>query len=156
MAPSKSPTVSDKDVVALIKKGVSINDAAAQLKTTPSAMAGMYFKLESVADPSLKIVGTPKQVAKGIVEGRNEGVRWEKLAARSDKSVKEVKEIFEGATGIPAIESYSGKGRRFDGSAPAKKAPAAKKTPVGRKPATKATPKARTRAERAKKTGNPS
>jgi len=156
MAPSKSASVSDKEVVALIKKGVSIPKAAEQLKVTSSLMAKMYYQLEPVADPSLKIEGTPKGVAKAIVDGRNGGLRWERLAARSGKSVSEVKAIFEETTGIKAIESYSGRGRHFgNGAAPAKKT-AEKATTTKKAPVTKKAPKARTRAERAVKTGNPS
>jgi hypothetical protein len=169
MAPSSIP--GDKDVVACIKKGMSIPAAAAQMKVTPSVMAGLYYRLEPVADPSLVIKGTPKGVAKQIVDGRSAGLRWERLAERSGKTVSEVKGIFEEASGVPASQSYSGRGRRFDGSAPAKKEkaekaekaekPAAKK-PVAKKPIAKKAPvkrgpvRAKTRAERAQKSGSPS
>jgi len=164
MAPSSIP--GDKDVVACIKKGMTIPAAAAQLKVTPSVMAGLYYRLEPVADPSLVIKGTPKGVAKQIVDGRSAGLRWERLAERSGKTVSEVKGIFEEASGVPASQSYSGRGRRFDGSAPAKKEPkvkapaekkpAAKKPPVKKAPVKRGPVRAKTRAERAQKSGSPS
>lgn len=147
--------VNEKEVVALIKKGTSVPKAAAALKVAPSVMAGLYYRLEPVADPSLKIEGTPKAVAKQIVDGRNAGLRWERLACRSNKTVSEVKSIFEETTGKKAIESYTGRGRHFDANGSSKKAAAPAKKPAAKAPATKKQP-ARTRAERAAKKANPS
>jgi hypothetical protein len=147
--------VNDKEVVALIKKGTSIPKAAAALKIQPSVMAGHFYRLEPVADPSLKIEGSPAKVADAIVKGRNSGLRWERLAARSGKTVSEVKAIFETKSGTKASESYAGKGRHF-GATPEKKAPASKpdKKPAAAAKPGAAKPKARTRADRQAKTGN--
>lgn len=149
MAPKASPAVDEKAVVKLIKEGVSIPKAAQQLKVSSSIMAGLYYKLEPVADPKLKFSGTAKQIA----SAREEGLRWERIAARTGKSVTECQNLFKEATGKDYKSSYSGRGRRFDGSAPApKKAAANGKGSAAKKTAAKkGTGKARTRAQRAAK-----
>lgn len=150
MAPKATPTVDEKAVKQLIKDGVSIPKAAAQLKVSSSVMAGLYYKLEPVVFPKLKFTATPK----AIVAARTEGLRWERIAARTGKSVSEVQEMFEKAPGKKP--TYTGRGRRFDGSEPTTKAAASN----GRKSGDKAASgkggkagagKARTRAQRAAK-----
>ena len=146
MPPKASPTVDEKAVVKLIKEGVSIPKAAQQLKVSSSVMAGLFYKLEPVADPSLKFSGTAKQIA----SARENGLRWERISARTGKSVSDCQKLFEEATGKKYNQSYSGRGRRFDGSAPAPKKAAANGG-KGKGKATAAKEKARTRAQRAAK-----
>ena len=157
MPPKAAPAVDEKAVVKLIKEGVSIPQAAQQLKVSSSIMAGLYYKLEPVANPKLKFSGTAKQ----IVAAREEGLRWERIAARTGKSVSEVQALFEEASGQKYNKSYAGRGRRFDGSAPAAKKAAS--NGAGKKATTKAAKggkgkgKARTRAQRqAKASSSPS
>jgi transposase len=148
MAPKASPAVDEKTVVKLIKDGMSIPKAAQQLKVSSSIMAGLFYKLEPVADPKLKFSGTAKQIA----SARESGLRWERIAARTGKSVAECQKLFKEATGKDYKSSYTGRGRRFDGSAPT-----AKKTAgngASKKAAAKggkSAGKARTRAQRAAK-----
>lgn len=163
MAPSTKTAkdVTDKAVQAYIKRGLSIPAAAADAKVNPSVMAGLYYKNEHIVDPSLAITGTAKQKAKGIVAQRNSGVRWERLAERAGMTLAEVKEAFKSETGTDPDKSYAGRGRRFDGSAPAPRATTGNGR-GGKKAGTaaskKAPGKARTRAERQQRSGgrNPS
>ena len=147
MAPKAAPTVDEKAVVKLIKEGTSIPKAASQLKVSSSIMAGLYYKLEPVADPKLKFSGTPKQIA----DARANGLRWERIAARTGKSVSECQTLFEQHTGKKYTDSYTGRGRRFDGSAPAPKKAAANGKGKGKGGKAAPAGKARTRAQRAAK-----
>jgi hypothetical protein len=85
----------------------------------------------------------------------SEGNRWELIAARTGKSVAQVKEMYPGD---PA-NSYTGRGRNFSGSS-AKAKPKAKAGAKASGSKAAAKPKrgtrARTRAQRAAKSGNPS
>src|SRR5438105_11044609 len=69
------------------------------------------YAAEVVADPSLKIPAT----GKAIVAARNKGVRWPRIAARTGLGVAKVKEMYEAESGSSAAESWTGRGRRFDG-----------------------------------------
>lgn len=161
MAPSKTAKdVTDKQVQAFIKRGLSIPAAAAEAKVSSSVMAGLFYKNEHVVDTSLAITGTPKQKAKAIVAQRGEGVRWERLAERAGMTLAEVKEAFKAETGTDPEKSYAGRGRRFDGSKAAPRAAAANggrgksAATAARGGKAKAGPgKARTRAERQAKAG---
>lgn len=158
----------DSDIIPQIKKGVSFRDAAAKAKVSVAEMERNYYRLEPVADPKLKITGTPKQVAKQIVDGRHgsgdePGLRWERLAARSGKTVSEVKKIYEDATGKSHLESYTGRGRNFAGNGQVKSKANPKAKPAAgaavrtKQPPAKTKTKARTRQARQQKAGrNPS
>lgn len=65
---------------------------------------------EPLADPSLRFEGTGTNIA----EAREKGLRWERIAARTGKSIREVQEMFEEHTGQSYTTSYAGRGRRFD------------------------------------------
>lgn len=71
---------------------------------------------ELIADPSLKIPATGVSIEKA----RNAGVRWPRIAARAGITESRAKELFEEKTGTAARESYTGRGRNFAGTAPAK------------------------------------
>lgn len=83
--------------------------------------------------------GTPKQ----IKTLRDNGARWELIAAQTGKSVGDVKSAYEEAGG-DASTSYTGRGRNPNGAtatkAPAKKSAAKAKTGAAAK---KAAPKGR-------------
>jgi AraC-like DNA-binding protein len=118
---------------------------------------------EPLADPSLKFKGTPTN----IVKAREQGLRWERIAARTGMSVSEVQKAFEEKTGKEYKTSYTGRGRNFNGPG-AKKAASKKatsKATSGRRAAKNGNAKkapakrgarARTRAERQAKATNPS
>lgn len=151
MPPKAAPAVDEKAVKQCIKDGVSIPQAATKLKVSSSIMAGLYYKLEPVVFPKLKFNATPKTV----VAARAEGLRWERIAYRTGKSVSEVQAMFESAPGKDK-PTYTGRGRRFDGSAPTTKKAAS--NGAGKKSTAKAAAgkgktagKARTRAQRAAK-----
>lgn len=151
MPPKAAPTVDEKAVKQCIKDGISIPQAATKLKVSSSIMAGLYYKLEPVVFPKLKFNATPKSVA----AARAEGLRWERIAYRTGKSVSEVQALFESAPAKDKV-SYVGRGRRFDGSAPAPKKAAtngaSKKTSAKASAGSKkGAGKARTRAQRAAK-----
>lgn len=107
----------------------------------PAAKKGaVLWALEPQAFPELKIKGTPAN----IVKARNNGLRWERIAARTGMSVAQVQKAFEEHTGESAASSYTGRGRNYTGQASAKPE---KKAASGRKPA--ATEKAGTSGRRA-------
>lgn len=90
-----------------------------------SATAGEIYKAEPLADPSLKLSGAA--LAKELKSG---SLRWERIAARSGKSVSELKKQYKELTGSDANTRYTGRGRRtFDGSA--KPAASGKSQPSG-------------------------
>lgn len=111
---AKFNTKLDPKVIAMINSGVSIPQAAKKLNVHPSTMADAYYRLEPVADPSLLITGSAKVVAKIIVTLRNAGMRWERLAARSGKSVKDVRAIYSEHSGTKAETHYCGRGRHYE------------------------------------------
>ena len=88
-----------KEVVALLKKGKSLGETAKELGVTVNQIAPTYYKAEPIADPSLKI----DDDAKSIVAARDEdGLRWERIAARSGLTVGKVKALHEEGGGDEA------------------------------------------------------
>ena len=106
--------INDKQVLKHITSGLSIPKAANAMGIHPSTMADAFYRLEPVADPSLVISGTKAQVAKKIVALRNAGIRWERLAARSGLSVKQVKAVFTETAKVEADSTYTGRGRHYE------------------------------------------
>jgi hypothetical protein len=87
-------------------------------------IASVLYKAELEADPSKKLPATQA----GVVKGRNAGLRWPRIAAYTGLTITKVKELAE-AGGV--AETYSGRGRKFDGSGaatPARGASGRKKT----------------------------
>jgi hypothetical protein len=81
-----------KEVVALLKKGKTLGETAKELGVTVNQIAPTYYKAEPLADPSLKI----DDDAASIVAARDEdGLRWERIAARSGLTVGKVKALHE-------------------------------------------------------------
>ena len=169
MAPSTEykSLPSDAVIVKAIKQGQTHGAFAKEHSVSPGAASAAFYRLETTADPSLAIKATAKTLGKAVVRARNDGLRWERIAARSGRTIKEVQEAWEGETGKPFTQSYSGRGRRFEDmpqvpkSQASKPAPKAKAAPAKKattkQPAKKAAPaKARTRAERAGKSKDPS
>ena len=107
------------DFVKALKKLGAADDlpsvaAVADEVGVPTSKAGVpMWQAEPVAFPELKL-NTPKQIA----NARRNGVRMERLVARSGKSKSEVLNILENE-GVDPSE-YIGRGRRFDGSAASK------------------------------------
>jgi hypothetical protein len=107
----------NKKLQQLLKKhpGESGTFYANELGIAVGKIAPLLYYNEPLADPSLKFSGTPAQ----IVNAReNDGLRWERIAARTGLSLAEVRRRYEEKTGNSYQKSYSGRGRRFDGSAP--------------------------------------
>lgn len=111
---AKFNTKLDPKVVKMINDGVSIPKMAKALDVHPSTMADAVYRLEPVADTSLVITGVPVKVAKTIVALRNAGMRWERLAARSGKTVKDVRAIYSENSGTDAKLHYCGRGRHYE------------------------------------------
>lgn len=120
MATESNPKL-DKAVVAILKKDMKPGervDAMVDAGVPRGQVSAYLYRLEHVADPSLVIPtnGGDKAVNKRIVAARHDDkLRWERIAARSGLSVREVKERYEAATGTKADESYVGRGRNFTG-----------------------------------------
>jgi hypothetical protein len=122
----------------------------------------MIWFNEPLANPKLKFTGNKAN----IVKARKDGIRWERIAARTGKSVAECKEI----GGKEAANVYVGRGRPpGNGSGTGKassgrrqSAAKGKGTSGRRQAASKGNtgrggkPRARTRAERLAKSGDPS
>jgi len=102
--------VNQRDVDRLQKQGLKLEEAADELGVAPSTIANAYYLAEVNNDPDLAIEGTERAIAKGIVAQRKQGVRWVRLAARSGLSQARVKAIWEEETGIPANETWTGRG----------------------------------------------
>ena len=103
-------SVSQRDIDRLQKAGNTLEEAAEELEVAASSIASAYYLAEVNNDPDLAIEGTERQVAKGIVAQRDSGVRWERLMARAGLSKARVKAIYEEETGIPANETWTGRG----------------------------------------------
>ena len=87
--------------------------AFADLTGIPWGQIGKAIYLAEVeADPSLKIPATGNAVAKA----RSQGMRWARIAARCGLSPAKVKALYEDSTGESPDASYTGRGRRFNGS----------------------------------------
>lgn len=165
MAP-KTDTVTDAMVKTAIKQGVNPGAFAKENGINGGTAANMFYRLEPVVDPSLVVKTTAKTLGKAAVRMRKEGIRWERIAARTDNTTKAVQEAWEAETGESYKDSYSGRGRRFEGMPQIPKSKAEKPAPKGKpagkpasakaKPNTVPKPKARTRAALAGKTKDPS
>jgi len=164
MAP-KTASVTDAQVIKAIKSGSNPGAFAKEHGITGGVAAAMFYRLEPVADPSLSVKTTAKTLGKAVTKMRGEGLRWERIAARTGNTTKEVQDAWEAANGGASFKtSYSGKGARFEGhpkvpksqaAVPAKK-PAGKTAASAKATASTKRPKARTRAERAGKVKDPS
>lgn len=108
----------DKIVKALKKHGTadklpSMQKMADELGIALGAAGAIVWPVEPIAFPSLKFTGTPA----AIVEARDKkGLRWERIAAYTGKSVSEVKKIYAEKTGNDPSASYTGRGRNFSGT----------------------------------------
>lgn len=103
-----------KKLVAELKKNPGNSERHyAEVSGIPQGqLLPALMKAEVEADPSLKI----KFTGPAIKAARENGVRWPRIAARTGKSVAEVKELFESHTGESASTSYAGRGRKHDGT----------------------------------------
>lgn len=105
----------------------------------------IVYRAEPVAFPQLKLKSTGKEIRNARDK---QGLRWERIAARTGISVAEVKSRYADAGGDLAT-SYTGKGRMPSGVSPSPKKAAetgAKKTGVKvTKPAAKKTVKIKNR-----------
>lgn len=109
--------VSDKQydkLVAELKKnpGNSERHYADKTGIPLSQIGSVLYKAEVEANPKLKIPAT----GQGIVKARNSGLRWPRIAAYSGLSASKVKELYEETSGESAANSWTGRGRRFDGA----------------------------------------
>jgi hypothetical protein len=110
--------VTDKQVIALLRKSPdeSIAFYAKELGVPTGSIGPTIWRLEPEADPKLKFKGNKTD----IVKARKDGVRWERIAARTGMSVADAKR-----TGGKDADIYTGRGRDFSGTerkAPAKAA----------------------------------
>ena len=98
---------------------------------------------EPLADPSLVIKGrNDAELGKALRKGREAGLRWERLAARSGKTIAEVKKLVT-AAGLDPNASWTGKGRPPAGV----ERPAPAEKPAGRTTGGSSTPGAKTPAK---------
>lgn len=158
MATESNPKL-DKAVVAILKKDMKPGervDAMVDAGVPRGQVSAYLYRLEHVADPSLVIAtnGGDKAVNKRIVAARHEDkLRWERIAARSGLSVREVKDRYKDATGTDADKSYVGRGRNFTG-VERKAAPASSGRRRGKKEEATATSGRRRGAKAATGAGN--
>jgi hypothetical protein len=149
--------LTDAQVKAAIKKNPdeSIAFYAKELGVAVGSLGPTIWRMEPVARPSLQFKGNKSE----IVKARKNGMRWERIAARTGLSIAEAKRV-----GGKEADVYTGRGARFDGSKPASGATSGRRggrgqaratsgrrqaASNGRKTAGK--PRARTRAEAAAK-----
>lgn len=139
-----------EQIKKLVDGGKTISEAAAKVGIT----AGLAKRLNNKANVSSKdrIVGTDKEVGKRIAALRDkEGVQWPVIRARTGMGPKQIRDLYESATGKSWRESGP-KGASKPGPKPkakttAKAKPAAKRA-AGRP---KATAKAKTASARGRK-----
>lgn len=153
--------VTDDKVVKLLKQhpDQSMQFYADKLGIALGAVGAYVYRLEPVANPKLKIPATEASITKAR---NDQGMRWERIAARTGLSVAEVKRRFKGDPN----KSYSGRGRNFSGTA-SKTKPAAsgnkgggkgtsgRRAASGGKGAQAGRGRARTRAEALARSGDP-
>lgn len=126
-------------LVKLVGKGMSIEEAAEEIGTGLRRAKRLYAN--ATMKPSQKIVGTPKEVGKQIVQLHDEGVGWLELRVRTGMNPRQLREAYEAAGGKNV-------GRR--GRPPKAKD---EKAPKGKKEKAKAggAPKKAARAKKSKK-----
>lgn len=123
-------SVTQEKIVALLKKDSEMTQGkvAQKLGVTVGQVPMLLFsKAQVEAGVYTKAPATQASVKKL----RNEGNRWELIAARTNLSVAQVKQHAE-AAGV--LNSYTGRGRNFNGSNK-KSAPAAGRKTGGRQTA---------------------
>jgi hypothetical protein len=163
------PALNYSKLVQLAKKGMGHSAAAKELGLTTGQISSLVFSQALVESGQVpKAPGTAASIRK---LKDSEGNRWELIAARTGKSVAEVKELYEQGGGDlsshtrgrtpakPAGNGGRGKSGKAGKAAPAKSAPAGRKGGKAAVAASKAGPakKARTLAERrAARSANPS
>jgi hypothetical protein len=168
--------VNQSKLQGLVKRNKSLPETAEELGLPVSVIGPHFYRAEVAVNPKLKIAATPKAIRQARDK---DGLRWERIAARTNMSVAAVKEAYEEAGGDLSA-SYTGRGRKPGsnggsgrksagaGASSRKTTPAArrktasagrKKTTTARRGAGKKTAtvrRARTRAQRAANSGNPS
>lgn len=85
----------------------AVNAAGFEMTERDCVLLG--WKLEVLKDPSLKL----EPSADAIVEARNSGLRWGRIALRSGIGETKARKLFEDATGVSSDASYAGRGRKF-------------------------------------------
>lgn len=109
------------------------------------------YMAEVDAFPKLKIKATPAAIANARDK---QGIRWPRIAARTGESVSQVQKMYEGHTGKSAADSYTGRGRKFNGaSAPASRASGKAAPKNGRRKAAGTSGRRAKATEKAKATG---
>jgi hypothetical protein len=139
--------ITDDKVIKLLKSNPdqSMQFYANKLGVPLGAVGAYVYRLEPVANPKLKIPATEASVTKAR---DSEGLRWERIAARTGKSVAEAKRLYKGDPN----KSYTGRGRDFSGTA--RKATSSGAGTKGRQAATgKGTSGRRAAASGSKSTG---
>lgn len=113
----------DAQIVKVLKQfpDESVPFYATKLNEEVKDVVTAIYRLEPEADPSLAYKGPKTDAGYGKFITQNSTLRWERLAARTGLGVAEVKRLYTAATGEDPSERYTGRGRRFDGSAPAAK-----------------------------------
>lgn len=120
----------DNKMLASVQKALkklSGNDPEASVSETkvaaeagvPMGMVGkLIWASEPVVWPQLKVANTDAAVANARDK---QGLRWERIAARAGITVSQAKEMYQRKTGNDPNKTYTGRGRRFDGSSSATK-----------------------------------
>jgi hypothetical protein len=108
-------------LVTLLKKNPDESESfyADKLNIPKTQIGPLIWFNEPIANPKLKFPGNKAN----IVKARKDGIRWERIAARTGKSVAECKEI----GGKEAAEIYTGRGRPVGSYTPGKSGGSGKK-----------------------------
>ena len=88
----------------VLDESISEKEACEASGIAPNKIGPALWEAEPVAVPEAKFSATKES----ILDARKNGVRWERIAARTGVSVPEAKEI----GGREAQETYTGRGRR--------------------------------------------
>lgn len=151
-------------LITFLKKNkgrtVKESEAVAASGIDPGKIGPALWQAEPIADPSLKFKATKAN----IVKARKDGIRWERIARRTDESVayckevggKEAEDVYvgrgtRGANGNGSAKGKAASGRRQSAKSSATSGRRGKSSGNSGKPTTRA----RTRAERQAKAGNP-
>jgi hypothetical protein len=145
--------VNEARLLKAVKGGATHAEAAEQLNLTPGQLSMLKY---CQAQVEAGLFGEIPSTAASVKKARNEGNRWELIAARAGISVAKVKDLFGGEDAARA--SFVGRGRNFSGSKAKSAANKGRKTAAksGQKRGPGRPPKAKTLADRQRKSGNPS
>lgn len=146
----KAPAKSDGEKIVALKEAGKTWGEISESVGLPQGKCMYLYEVETVSPKTRIAAKTEEELKAKIAEGRNEGLSWGVLSARSGKSEGYCKKAYEEITGQEALGNRIGKGGRYPGGVTPEmstnKKTAAKAKGVAKKAAKKAPPAKKTAA----------